>query len=271
MRSVPSILLLSLVACGGGDAESPGASTAPKAEPAGAEVAAGRLCALFERVGESCEWSGNSAVVGEHTLLVSSEVTQEVKAGSALSMALTYTVTVDGKTQPGLIGRGSGGGASRSEALDKAADDWARVFGVSVVDAVRHTGQLAALQSLQDDQAPPPAFVHGDWVVYPGYTDLRGKRTEAKMIDIQAVLAILDPTISAFGEGVHGITIQFTRAGSAYSERACMLDGKESAEVCTLAETYGWPEGSYLLEQHLTFVGGELPEGVKARTTGDDE
>lgn len=269
MRVLASVFLIAVTGCGG-ESSAPGASHTPTPDPGAAEVAAGRLCALFQRVGEACDWSGTSVVVGDDALVIRAEITQEVKAGSALSLSASYTVDVNGKQHGGLVGRGSGGGASRGQALEKAADDWARVFGVSVVDAVRHKGQLAALQSLQDDQSPPPAFVQGDWAVYPGYTDLRGKRTEAKMIDIQEVLGLLEPTVQSFGEGIHGVTIQFERRGTAYTADDCLLDGRPSAEVCAVARTYGWPEGSYLLEQHFTFVGGGLPEGVAPRVYGEE-
>jgi hypothetical protein len=270
MRTLALLSLSGLIACGG-DTAPPGASAAPRPDGAAAEVAAGRLCSLFQRIGDSCDWSGTSVVVGDLALVVSAEVTQEVKAGSALSLSTRYAVSVDGKDHGGLVGRGSGGGASREQALEKAADDWARVFGVSVVDAVRHQGRLAALQSLQDDQSPPPAFVQSGWAVYPGYTDLRGTRTEAKMIDIREILALLDPTVQGFGEGIHGITIQFERRGTAYTADDCLVDGRPSAEVCSTARTYGWPEGSYLLEQHFTFVAGGLPEGVAPRTYGAED
>ena len=71
--------------------------------------------------------------------------------------------------------------------------------------------------------------------------------------------------MNTWGEGSHGIYIQFTRAGTAITEPHCMLDGMDSPEVCKLAENYAWPEGSYLLKQYFAFAEGPLPEDVTAR------
>lgn len=263
------LLPLALLACGGGSTEPASTGGGPDAEAA--EVAAGRLCALYTRVGDVCEWSGNSAVIGDRTLLVTAEVLHEARAGSLHSLELAYDLSIDGKPVPALRGRAVGSGASRTAAHDMAADDWARVFGSAIVDQLRHTGKLAVLQSLQDSQSPPPAFPMSEWVAYPGFTDLRGKRTEAKMIDLQEVLTLVEPATTSWGEGHHALHIEFTRAGTAFTDPQCTLDGRESPEVCELAKGYGWPDGSYLLKQYFAFNGDALPDGVEARKVVEEE
>ncbi|MCO4746921.1 MAG: hypothetical protein KC912_19140 [Proteobacteria bacterium] len=252
--------LLFLAACGSSPEP---AANGP--DSAAAEALAGRICSLYGRIDMACEWSGPVATVEGHEYKVDAEVTSEIKVGSSVTMEFAYDLTIDGKAEPALRGQGLGGGASAEAAREQAADDWARVFGTAIIDRVQHTGRLQTLQALQDRQSPPPAFVSGEWVAYLGYTDLRGKRTEDKTIDIQAVLTRLTPLSDAFGEGNHAAYIQFSRAGSAVVEPECTLDGRPSEELCTLVSEYAWPEGSYLLKQYIVFAPGPLPEGINAR------
>lgn len=254
------LLLPLLIACGSTPDEP---KTGP--DPVAAEVLAGRICSLYEMVGTSCTWEGPRASVDGHEWLVSAETTNEIETGGSVLLNLAYDVSLDGKAVPALRGFGVGGGTSRTAAHEQAADDWARVFGSAMIDHASGKGRLTALQALQDDQPAPAAFISGDWVAYPGFTELRGKRTEAKTIDLQYVIDGFQPISSTWSEGTHAIYVRFTRAGSAATEPECFVDGQPSAKACELALAFDWPEGSYLLKQYVVFVSGPLPEGVTER------
>ena len=260
-------ILLLLAGCGSSPSEP--TSNVGTSDADAAARAAARLCTLAARVSTPCEVQGTAVELEGKTLSVSSTVQREVAVGTAYNLELGFSVTVDGAETPGLTGRGVGGGPSRGDALDQVADDWARVFGVAIIDSVRHTGRLAALQSLQDGQDPPPAFESGGRVVYPGYTDLRGKRTEARPIDIQDLLGTLG--LDGLDDSMHGVYLQFERAGTAIRDPRCMLDGESSEDLCAQMATYPWPEGTYFLKQYLALVPGELPAEVKPRPSGGSD
>ncbi len=258
MLALPVLSLLS--ACGGSSEP----VTGP--DPGAAKVAAGRLCTLYKKLGQECEWNGTVAKADGHEISLSATVASEVAVGGSYVRELDFDVMIDGVEHPQLRGRAVGGGTSREEAHEKAADDWGRVYATAIIDRVRHNGRLQMLQRLQDDQPAPPAFVSGGWVAYAGWSDLRGTRTERKPIDIQALLDTLQPEIAKWpttADSTHAVHIQINHKQPI--EKECTLDGQPSEAICDLALTYDWPKGSYLIKQYFVLTPGPLPGAVEAR------
>ncbi len=260
MRLLAPLFLLA-TACGEAPFE-------PKPDHEAAKTVAGRLCSLFAREVIPCDWKDNVAKTEGHEITVSATLQNEISIGSSSTLDLRFEFAIDGQQQPALNADMVGSAMSRKEAHSKASDDWARIYGAAVVDRVLNTGRIGVLQALQDDQDPPAAFVTGEWVAYPGWAELRGKRTEARSIDTVKLLASVQPKIDAWKKepgAIHAMHIQLNLADGHGVDKECTLDGIKDDSVCELALGYDWPKGNYLIKQYFVFAPGPLPEGVETR------
>ena len=255
-------LLLFLMACGNPAPE------LPRNDLPAAQAAAERFCTLLEKVGDLCTANGSGVTAGEHELSFDARVVEEVVLGSAATATWEYSASLDGQEMPSWTARASGSGSSLDEARTASAEEWARTYGAGLADGLRHRPELAVLQSLQDDQSPPPPFEVDGWYVYAGWTSLKGRMKERKPIRIEALLELLKPTHASWGaptpDAWHTVTIGLSFRDGFAPEGECTLDGQPSDAVCAAVLGWDWPapQGQYLVKQYLVYRAA--PEPVAA-------
>ena len=236
-------------------------------DPVAGTAIAQTLCYVLEKVRRDCSNDGGTVSSGDRTLDLKVEVENEVSFTGSSMLELRIDAAVDGKPAPNLTTWIVGSGMNKKESHTNAATAWGSIYGAAIMDRMENNGRLTLLQSLADQQKPPPAFVVGDWIAYPGWTQMRGTRTEQRPIDTQHLLNALQPVTAGWKiepDATHALLIHLEVGGT---EKRCTLDGQPSDQVCELAVKYDPPKGNYLLRQYFVFAPGPLPEGVDPRPT----
>ena len=247
-----------MLACDGG---SSGTTEYARGETDAAVEVAKVICWVLDRSKTPCAAEGTSVSAFDSVLDISVEPVSDVSFSGSSVMELEVAVALDGKPAPELntiiVGRGN----SRAEAHKNAANNWGSVYGAAILDRLQHNGKLTALQALQDEQDAPAAFVIGDWVAYPGWTNLQGSRSEASVIDIDGVLSTLASSFdwSPNPGTTHSALVQFRRNGALNAEPECRRDGVPDPALCERAFTYAWPNGNYIMKQYFVLTPGPLP------------
>jgi len=246
-------VLFALMAC----------STPPELgpDPDATARTANMLCTLLAKADTECTASGGHVITLGHTLDLLATKTMEHRALGTTTFEHNVSVRVDGQEAPQLLLLVAGAGSSPGAALDQAATVWVSVLGAALADRLKDDGRLTFLQRLQDDQAPPPAFQTKAWVAYPGWTILLGQRTEAKPVDIQALLDAAAPIYTAWPtpEGsTHVLQVYAEVQDGALVDPRCTVDGQPSRQLCDLAVTVPLPRGHYVLRQSFVLRPGLL-------------
>lgn len=236
------LLLLALAGC-------PSSTPEPAAgpDPQATRFAAQKLCYVFEYVDIKCRASEDLVEAGEHTLRVAATVQHRVDVARQAAISVRFEFALADEP-PGHGVDVLGKGLSASDALDRAAQEWAALVGTAIVDGVRDLGRsdanrAALAMSGRGSKGPgEPAIELDGFRVYPGLSDFRGAAQGGPRVDHASVIGALRSDLQPLsGDSAHSLLLAVQHDGSRFVCEKGRIDGRDSQRVCDVATTVPWP------------------------------
>jgi hypothetical protein len=226
-------------------------STPPPApagpDPEATRLAAQKLCYVFQYVDERCRPSEDLVEVGDATYRVAATIHHRMDIAGQAARGVRFEISLDG--QPPTFGvDGLGKGLSSTDALDRAAQEWAALAGTAFVDAIRATGRADAVRAslAVAGRAPKgdgdPAVRAGPFLAYPGLSDFRGAPQGGPIVDHEGLIGALQSEVIALDASrPHSLLVIVKHDGSRFVCERGQIDGEDVGRVCEVAASFSWP------------------------------
>ncbi|TVQ90387.1 MAG: hypothetical protein EA397_12430 [Deltaproteobacteria bacterium] len=234
----------------------------PGPDPDATRLAGERLCYVFQHAGKPCRVSEDLVEVEGKTYRLGATITYSVDLGGQAARMVRYEASISGEPLSygvEILGKGT----SPTDALSRAAEEWAGLAGTALADAVLDTGVRAATHATlraggkKVEGDPPPAVQIGSYTAYPGAHDLRGATAPGAAMDHLGLLEAIRGEIDALDPSrPHSLLFSVQFDGKGFRCERAMIDGVDHEQACRVASTFEWPEPAnrYQLRQFYMLV-----------------
>ena len=213
------MFLLVLAAC-----STPPEPFTPTVDVAWSEKTAEGLCKVLETTERPCGREGQTATIGEHALTFRVTVESSEESYGILSMRGHAAVLRDGAEVRALRTPVRAFGGNLTEAYERAAHEWAVVYGVGLADWALGDPTRPSLVATDKANHESPPAARGEGTLYRGWPLVRGSK---QALDHEPVVAALGSVLDGLSGGPHGIVLEVDGDGDGIT-RTLWLDGEPS-------------------------------------------
>ncbi|MFT4624343.1 MAG: hypothetical protein ACI8PZ_003002 [Myxococcota bacterium] len=217
------MILVALLAC-----SDPPPPFQPTVDPEWTVAAVDALCKVVEGAGKECTRDGDTARFEGASLTLRVTVDQESESFGVMTLKGHADLSVDGKATPALRTPVRAFGGNKGEAHERAAHEWAVVYGVALADWAMADAARPALVAVDKGNHESPPAKLGGGTLYRGWPLVRGSR---QPLDHDPVLAALSPVLAGWTSGTHAIVLEVSAEMDGNMQRTLWLDGAESPAV----------------------------------------